>query len=97
MKTQSALGKEYVGLVLERAGMMGDVIAHEARIKLASLVKEASDGDLEEAARNLARNAAMGGSDYDSEFKDSLDHLKKERKKLNSIKPKCAVSARNRT
>lgn len=64
--------------------MMGPEKAQEARQEIDVLVKGASDGELDEAAQSLARNAAMGGSDYNSEYESSLDHLKRQRQQLNA-------------
>lgn len=88
VQAKPTLGQNYIRLVLHRAGMMGDERAKEAAIEIDSLVKVASDGDLEEAARSIAQNAAASGSDYTSEYESSLSHLKTERKKLNSRRTK---------
>lgn len=85
MKLKTKLGRKYIELIYYRTGMLGPEKATEASREIDSLVKNASELALDEAARSLARMIAMGGlEDYDSEYSDTLDYLKSERKRLNA-------------
>ena len=57
-----------------------------AKKKINELLKSATDSELENLARNTARNEALQGGDYESEYNQHLNFLKNRRSSLQSRK-----------
>lgn len=63
--------------------MRGFFLPEEAELEIDTLVRGSSDLGLDEAAKSIARTAALGGDDYQSVYDDVLARLKARREKLN--------------
>ncbi len=100
MQENLTIEKDYRRLILLRAGMKttfaglkGAKALKEAekeqrwaKKKIDELIKSATDSELEKLARDTARNEALQGWDYKSEYNQHLRFLKDKRTVLQGMK-----------